>query len=1029
MINKIIDFSLKNRLLIILLVSFISIVGIIVYFHMPKDIYPDLNAPIVNIITTNEGMAAEDIERLITFPMESLLNGAPHVTRVRSESTTGESHVTVEFDWGTDIYLARQIVSGKLEILAGQFPAGTSRPILGPVSSRMGEIFEFAVTGEGVSPLELRSITDWKIRYRLLGVEGVSFVVNLGGFIKQYQVFLDPNMMKHYGVSISDVEEAIEGSNRNFSGGYILKKNQEFFIKGLGKIETLEHIRDTVITSRNNIPVYVKDVAEVKIGGKFRRGDAGYNGKEAISVVVQKQYGGDTLKTIHNIKEFLTRIKKELPENINISSSYDQSKLISSAQRHVEISMLEGGILVVLIIILFLANFRASFIASLTIPFSIFISLIIMHLFGVSLTVMALGGLAIGIGKMANGSVIMVENIFRHIGTNDKDDTTSSVISLTGKGAKEVGNFLFSASLIIIFVFLPLLVLEGIGGRMFRPTAFAVAAALFGALIINISLQPVLMSLFIKKHHIKTRGNRFVDFLTNLYKKLLKKAFANKKFILVISLVIIILALICYHSLGKEFLPAMDEGAVVASTVMLPETSLEESVRIGEKVEKILSSFPEVISVTRTTGMAEAAEHVHPVNHSHYMMYLKPKEDRKRGYQELTDAMRRELDKIPGVAYIFEQPISNKLAEMLTGAEGQISIKLFGTDLGILNEKVEEIRSHVAHIRGVADLQIEQTAGVPQLLVKLNREKIARFGIRVEDVADMIEIALNGIEITDVYEADRITSVLLRLSEKYRQDEESVKNLLIDTPNGQRIPLSDLADISRGEGPQTIFRENAMRRKIILCNVVDRDIGSFVQEAREEIEKSVSLPSGYFVTFGGQFESQQRSMRQLSLMMVIVAIIVFVILFSSLGSIRQSFLILINIPMTFAGGIIALFIAGQTLNVSSLIGLIALFGIALQNGIILIGKINSLRKEGLSLHEAVFQGSVTRFRPILMTELILILGVLPLILGSTSGSELHQPLAVVYVGGFLVAIFFEQILLPVLYEMLAKVKKEKQFTP
>lgn len=1022
MINKIIDFSLKNRLLIILLVAFLSILGVFAYFRMPKDIYPDLNAPLVNIITTNEGMAAEDIERLITFPMESLLNGAPHVTKVRSESTTGESHVTVEFDWGTDIYLARQVVSGKLEILAGQLPVGTSRPTLGPVSSRMGEIYEFAVTGEKVSQMELRSIADWKIRYRLLGVEGVSFVVNLGGFVRQYQVFLKPEMMKHYGITIADVKDAIEGSNRNFSGGFILKKNQELFIKGLGKIETLEHIKNSVIASRNNIPVYVKDVADIKIGGKFRRGDAGHNGKEAISIVVQKQYGGDTLKTIGNVKEFLNRIDKELPENIAISPSYDQSELISSAQKHVEFSMLKGGILVVLLIILFLANLRASLVASLTIPISILISLIIMHLFGVPLTVMALGGLAIGIGKMANGSVIMVENIYRAMGTGDKK---KSIISLTADGAKEVGNFLFSANLIIIFVFLPLLTLEGIGGRMFRPTAFAVAAALFGSLFINISLKPVLMSMVIKKRHLNARKNRFVDYLTGIYKKVLEKAFTHKKTILAVSVVIILAALVCLMFLGKEFVPAMDEGAIVASTVMLPETSLEESVRIGKKVEGILTSFPEVISVTRTTGMEEAAEHVHPVNHSHYMMRLKPREQRERGYQELTEAMRKELDNIPGLAYIFEQPISNKLAEMLTGTEGQIAIKLFGTDLDVLNEKVEEVRDHVANIKGVSDLQIEQTAGVPQLLVRLDRKKIARFGIRVDDVAEIIEIALNGIEVTDVYEADRITSVLLRLSEKYRRDEKSVKNLLIDTPDGQRIPLSDLADISRSEGPQTIFRENMMRRKIILCNVTGRDIGSFVTEAKEEIEKSVPLPAGYFVTFGGQFESQQRSMKQLTIMMIIVAIVVFVILFSSLGSIRQCFLILINVPMTFAGGIIALFIFGHTLNVSSLIGLIALFGIALQNGIILIGKINSLRKEGLKLHDAVFQGSVIRFRPILMTELILILGVLPLILGTTSGAELHKPLAFVYIGGFLVAIFFEQIVLPVLYEVFAKLRKER----
>ncbi|MCP5107231.1 MAG: efflux RND transporter permease subunit [bacterium] len=1024
MIDKIIESSLKNRLLVILLAAFVLVMGTIVYRQMPRDIYPDLNAPIVNIITTNDGMAAEDIERLITFPLESLLNGSPHVVRVRSESTTGESVITVEFDWGTDIYLARQIVTGKLDILAGELPVGTSRPTLGPVSSRMGEIFEFAVTGDGVSALDLRTITDWQIRYRLLGVDGVSFVINLGGFVRQFQVYLKQDMMKHYDITITDVKDAIEGGNRNFSGGLILKKNQELLIKGLGKIETTEHIKNTVITSRKNIPVYVKDVADVKIGGKFRRGDAGHNGKEAVSVVVQKQYSGDTLKTIGNIKTFLNDIEKELPSNVKITPYYDQSKLIDSAVKHVEISMVEGGILVVLIIFLFLANLRASLIASLTIPISIFVSLIIMHLFGVGLTVMALGGLAIGIGKMANGSVIMVENIYRHVEAGPEG---GNILQLAGKGAKEIGHYLFSANLIIILVFLPLLTLDGIGGRMFRPTAFAVAAALFGSLIINITLKPVLMSLFIKKHHVKTRGDRFIDSLTNFYKKLLKKAFNSKKLLLAVSLIIIVLAVVCFNFVGKEFVPAMDEGSIIVSTVMLPETSLEESVRIGSKIAAVFRSFPEVASVTRTTGMAEASEHVHPVNHSHYIIDLKPKSERERGFDKLTEAMRGELDKFPGLVYIFEQPISNKLAEMLTGAEGQLSIKLFGKDLAVLGEKVEEIRESIAHIDGVADLQVEHTAGIPQLLVRLNREKLARFGIRVEDVADMIEIALNGLEVTNVYEEDRITAVQLRLSEKYRRDEESVKNLLINTPDGQRIPLSELSDISRSEGPQTIFREDLMRRKIIVCNVVGRDIGSFVEEARAAIAESVSLPSGYFVTFGGQFESQQRSMRQLSLMMLIVGVIVFVVLFSSLGSIRQCVLILLNIPLTFSGGMIALFLFGQTLNVSSLIGLIALFGIALQNGIVLVGKINNLRREGLGLHEAILEGAGTRFRPTLMTELILILGVLPLILGSTSGSELHQPLAVVYIGGFLVAIFFEQVVLPVLYEVFAKVRKERKF--
>lgn len=1025
MINKIIDFSLKHRLLIILVALLISVSGIVVYNQMPRDIYPDLNAPIVNIITTNDGMAAEDIERLITFPLESLLNGSPHVVRVRSESTTGESVVTVEFDWGTNIYLARQIVTGKLDILAGELPADTSRPTLGPVSSRMGEIFEFAVTGDNVDALELRTIADWNIRYRLLGVDGVSFVINLGGFVRQYQVFLKPDMMKHYDITIADVREAIEGSNRNFSGGLILKKNQELLIKGLGKIETTDHIKNTVITHRQHIPVYVKDIADVRTGGKFRRGDAGYNGKEAVSVVVQKQYGGDTLKTINNVKSFIDDVQKQLPENVQVKPYYDQSRLIESALEHVEISMVEGGILVVLIIFLFLANLRASLIASLTIPISIFVSILIMHLFGVSLTVMALGGLAIGIGKMANGSVIIVENIYRHILGGDRD---TPVPVLTANGAKEIGSYLFSANLVIIFVFLPLLTLEGIGGRMFRPTVFAVAAALFGSLLINITLKPVLMSLLIKKPKNEKPKRRWTDGLSDFYKRTLANAFNRKKLVLLIAVSIVLSALVGQHFLGREFVPAMDEGSIVVSTVMLPETSLEESVRIGRKVAEVFrTKFPEVLSVTRTTGMAEASEHVHPVNHSHYMLELKPKEDRERSFEEITGAMRRELDKFPGIVYIFEQPISNKLAEMLTGAEGQISIKLFGKDLNVLGDKIEEVKEAVAHIQGIADLQVEQSAGIPQLLVQLDREKLARFGIRVEDVADMVEIALNGLEVTNVYEEDRITAVHLRLSEKYRRDEESVKNLLIDTPDGQRIPLSQLSQISRSEGPQTIFRENLMRRKIILCNVVGRDIGSFVEEAKKAIDASVSMPRGYFVTFGGQFESQQRSMKQLGFMMLVVGVIVFVVLFSSLKSVRQSFLILLNIPLTFSGGILALLVFGQTLNVSSLIGLIALFGIALQNGIILVGKINTLRRNGMNLHEAVLEGAASRFRPTLMTELILILGVLPLILGSTSGAELHQPLAVVYIGGFLVAIFFEQIVLPVLYEIFSKIRKERTF--
>lgn len=1021
MIDRIIDYALKHRLLTVLLVVLVSIWGIIAYLNMPKDIYPDLNAPLVNIVTENPGMAAEDVERLLSFPLESLLNGAPYVTRVRSESGTGDSVVTVEFDWGTDIYLARQIISSKLELIAGRLPLGTTRPILGPVSSRMGEVFEFAVVGKDADPMELRSVADWTIRYRLQGVPGVSFVINLGGFVKQFQVFLKPEMLKNYSITISEVKKAVENSNRNFSGGIIRKRSQELLIKGMGRIETLDHIKNTVITSRDNVPVYIKDVAEVKIGGKFRRESGSHNGEESVYVTIEKQYGGDTLATIKSVKNALAQITRDLPEKIKVKPFYDQSILILKSISHVEVSILEGAILIILVMIFFMWNLRSSLIASLTIPFSILIALVLMDIFGIDLTVMSIGGLAIGIGKVANGSIIMVENIFRII---KEKKGQASTLELTSEAAKDVGKHLFSANLIIILVFLPLLTLQGIEGAMFRPTAFAVAAALLGSLILNLTLKPVLASAFLTERHLKDRKNPVTEFLTNKYRSLLTKALNHKKIIIAVFLILIIGAVISYNFLGREFVPPLDEGAIMASTVMLPETSLEESMEMGTKIEKIFLSFPEVLSVSRTTGSAEATEHIHPVNHSHYNIELLPREKRKRSFKEITQAMREELDKLPGVAYIFEQPIANKLAEMLTGTEGQLSVKLFGQDLHTLNDKIEEVRNVMAEIKGVADLQIEQTSGIPQLVVRLNREKLARFGIRVSDVADIIETALNGIEATDVYEPDRITSILIRLPEKYRSDEEAIKNLLVDAPNGERIPLSQLADITKGEGPQTIFRENLMRRKIILCNIVKRDIGSFVEEAQQKIDEEVSLPPGYFVTFGGQFEGQQRAFKHLTTLMLIVILIIFVVLFTSFGSVWQASLIMISIPATLIGGILGLLIAGQTINVSSTIGLIALFGIGVQNDVILLAKINDFRRLGLSLRDSVVKGALTKFRAIFMTNMVMIVGVLPLALTVTTGAELHRPLAVVYIGGFFFAILLKMITVPVLYEALAKVIKK-----
>ncbi|HSP91471.1 MAG TPA: efflux RND transporter permease subunit, partial [Vicinamibacterales bacterium] len=683
MIRRLIAVPLQHKLLTLLLVALVATWGALVYVRMPKDIYPDLNAPLVKIITENPGMASEDVERLISLPLESLLSGAPGVTSVRSESTTGDSVVTVEFDWGTDIYHARQIVSSKLELIAGRLPQNTSAPVLGPVSSRMGEVFEFAVVGDGVDPMELRSIADWTIRYQLQGVPGVAFIINLGGFVKQYHVLLNPEMLKHHDLTVEDVRLAIERSNRNFSGGVLGAGAQETLIKGVGRIASIEDIEQTVVATRGSVPIRVHDVADVAVGPKFRREAASYNGQEAVSVTVEKQYGGDTLTATANLRARLARIAAELPEGVSIRPFYDQSILVISSLEHVQFSILIGAGLILLVMLIFMWDVRGALIASLTIPLSIAIALILMDLGGVALTVRSIGGRAIGIGKMANGSIIMVENIYRVQRERAGQDSPTA---LTLEGAGEVGPYLVSANLLILLVFLPLMTLSGLEGAMFRPTAFAVAAALFGSMVLNLSLQPVLCACPFGVQRGPERQNPLNIVLMRWYRRLLIRGLDRKWAVFVPLVIGVAAAAIALPRLGREFVPPLDEGAILASTVMLPETSLEESIAMGRRVERMIMALPEVASVTRTTGTAESSEHLHTVGHSHYAIQLKPRGERSRGFAELTAALREEFDTLPGLGYLFEQPISNKLAEMLTGTEGELSVKLFGPELPVLNE-------------------------------------------------------------------------------------------------------------------------------------------------------------------------------------------------------------------------------------------------------------------------------------------------------------------------------------------------------
>jgi len=1022
MIDKLIEWSLANKLQLIFFTILIIVAGVFAFRELPVDVYPDLNAPLVNIITENYGMPPEDIEQLITIPLESILNGAPHVTRIRSESSLGTTVVTVEFDWGTDIYLARQLVTSRLELVANQLPAGTLTPILGPVSSRMGEVFQFVVDG-GDNPMELRSIADWVIRYRLLGVSGISFVVNMGGFIQQYQVLIDPNKLKNYNITIADVKTAIERNNYNPSGGLIFNGPQEFVLRGLGRMESLEHIRNSVIAARNNVPIYIKDVAEVQIGHQLRRGLAGRSDKEnpvsreVVDVVIEKQYGGSTLKTIAGVKNALNEIARSLPEKIKIEAYYDQSILIWNSISHMEKTMIQGAILVIIVILLFMSNIRSAMITSLTIPLAVLFAFFMMWIFHIKITVMSLGGLAIGIGKMANSSIIMVENIFR-VTQKKEGEFKLKVI----EASKEVGKHIFHASLIIILVFIPLFGLTEIEGKMFAPTAFAVASSLFGGLLISLTVQPIFCSLFLKKDKIRLQDNFLIVSIKRIYRIALEFCLSHRLTILTVTIILFLVVVVgIFPRIGREFLPQMDEESLILSTVMLPGASLEESDRIGKKVEELMISFPEVLSINRTTGHAEQSEHAHEVNHSHYIMDLTPKNERSRSLEETLQAMREKLDIIPGIRYIFEQPIQNKLSEMLTGIEGEISIKLFGPDLQVLDKKIEEIHDVIAHIKGVVDMRVEQTAGTPQINLMLDRKKIARYGLNIQDVSDVIETALNGIAVTDILEGHKKYPVFIRFQEKYRNDVDTIKKILVDTPSGQRVPIEELVQFVDSSGPLTIMRENMTKRRVIICNLSGRDQGSWVAEAKDAIFTKVTLPEDYYVVFGGQYESYQRAAQRLTILSLLVGVIVFFLLFLSFGSLKCAIIILLNVPFAMMGGVVALWITGITLSVSSAIGFIALFGISIQSAILLVAFINNLHKKGLSLKDAIVEGALIRIRPDLMTELVIIAGVLPLaIYTGTAGSELQQPMAVVYIGGELTAIFLTALQLPILYSIFIK---------
>ena len=1012
MINNIIEYSLKNRIVIIIAVLILIGLGYKYFLELPVDVYPDLNAPVVTVVTENHGMAPEDIETLITFPIESSLNSLPYVNRIRSNSALGISIIHAEFEYGTDIYFARQLVSEKLQLITPLLPEDTVPPFIGPISSMFADAIEFTIEGEDL--FYIRDFAEWNLKQRLQTIAGVSNVINFGGFLKQYHVLLDPNRMLSLGITVNNIVNALNENNINSSGGFLLKGPEEKIIRGMGRIKTIEDIENIVLKEKDGVPVYVKNVAEVKIGAYLRRGTAGMSGKEVVAVTVQNQYNSNVLNTINGVENVLEDVKEAVKGDMKIETFYTQLDMIMKSIRNVETAIFIGAILVIIVLYLFLNNIRSTIVVAFAIPLSGIIAIIFMKIYNLSINIMTLGGLAVGLGIIVDSSIIMAENIYRHIQEGEKEFGEALL-----SAAKEVGRPIFYAILILLAVFAPIFTLHGIEGRMFIPLAFAVSAAVFGSLLISLTVTPVLSSLIYRRKESKNGESFLLFWIKKIYNPVLNHALSHRIRMIVTCVVLIVSGLILSLRIGSEFMPEMDESSLIMDILLPPETSLEESSRVASLISQRVSELPEVLKVVRRTGRARGAEHAEPVNLTESNVVLVSKEERNKSIEEIKEDIRHVIGDIPGVSTMLIAPLQHRINHVVTGTKSAIAVKVFGENINSTKELADRIHNIMNNVHGVSDLQMEQISGVPQILLRLNREKIARFGLNVKDVSDLVEVALNGRVATELVETQKRYDVFVRYKEEFRKDEKTIENLMIKTSSGYMIPVSEVAEIVEDKNPSIIRRENALRRIMVQCNVSGRDMGSVVDEVRSRIAE-IAMPSGYFVTFGGTYENQIRAMRQLTIVVVLTIIIVFCLLVVSFRSFKNALLIIINIPLALVGGAIILFITGNTLSVPSIVGFIALTGIAVQDGIVLVSHINNNRLKGLNVRDAVLKGGNNKLRPVLMTTFTTMLGLVPLALRNVTGSEIQKPLAFVIMFGLLFSTAITLVVLPTLYMAMEK---------
>lgn len=1026
MLNKIIRFSLHNRLIVLVAAVALIILGGFTAHNTEVDVFPDLNAPTVVIMTEAKGMAAEEVEQLVTFPIETAVNGATGVRRVRSSSTAGFSVVWVEFDWSTDIYIARQIVSEKLSAMANELPDNVGTPTLGPQSSILGEVLIVGLTADSTSMLDLRTLADWTIRPRLLSIGGVAQVSVLGGDIKEYQILIHPQKMKHFGVSLSDVLNATTGMNQNTNGGTIYEYGNEYIIRGLVSSDNIEDIGDAVVKSTNNIPVTLADIAEVKVGPQTPRlGVASEKGKPAVLMTVTKQPNTGTIELTKKLEDALKDLQKNLPSDINVSTDvFRQSRFIESSIDNVKTSLYEGAIFVVIVLFLFLANTRTTVISLITLPVSLLVSILVMHYMNLSINTMSLGGLAIAIGSLVDDAIVDVENVWKHLRENRQlpENLRKSTREVVFNASKEVRMPILNSTLIIIASFVPLFYLSGMEGRMLIPLGIAFIVALLASTIVALTLTPVLCSYLLSNKNGSGKEDReafMATWLKKHYHTALLWALANKKSVLGGSVALFIVAVCMFFTLGHSFLPSFNEGSFTINVSSMPGISLEESDKIGKRAEELLLSIPEIKTVARKTGRAELDEHALGVNVSEIEA---PFELTDRTHKEVLDDIRHKLSAISGANIEIGQPISHRIDAMLSGTQASIAIKLFGDDLNKMFAIGNRIKDEIATVDGIADLNVEQQIERPELTISPKRKLLAKHGITLTDFNSFVSVNLGGETVSQVYEDKKSFNLVVRAADSDRGSMERIKDLMIDTPDGGKIPLTEVAEVKSTTGPNTINRENVKRKIVVSANASGRDLRSVVNDIQARIDKNIKLPEGYHIEYGGQFESEQSASRTLMLASAVSIVIMFLLLYLQFRNALESGVILLNLPLALIGGVFALCLTTGEVSIPAIIGFISLFGIATRNGMLLISRYNTLqREEGLSLKESIMKGSLDRLNPIVMTALCSALALIPLALrGDLPGNEIQSPMAKVILGGLLTSTFLNAFIVPIIYELLNK---------